>query len=243
MERSKMRRLVGAGARRGISMNCDYQLGRRLILQCGRASSWLGLYARIKLRIFPLEDLLAQIPSQGTILDLGCGNGLLSLAMSLQASGRRVFGIDLDRRKLAGARQLTGPKTLCAVGDLTSLPCRGQMDAIVISDILYLIPFEKQVCLLRACHRLLRAGGCLVLKDMATRPLWKSWWNRFQETIAIRLAGWTLGGAFYFRDATDYVSTLEACGFDVTVCALDRGHLYPHILYRCIRRTETQACA
>ncbi len=80
-------------------------------------------------------------------------------------------------------------------------------------------------------RRALPPGGVLVLKDMDKRPRWKYAWNMIQETIAVKIIGFTLGSRFYFRRRADYVALLNGLGFAVDIVPLHRGYWYPHILF------------
>jgi hypothetical protein len=66
---------------------------------------------------------------------------------------------------------------------------------------------------------------------MDKRPRRKYLWNMIQETVAVKVVGFTLGSRFYFRSREENVSRLRALGFRVEVVRLDKGYWYPHILY------------
>jgi len=206
-----------------------------LIARFARLGWLTGLFVRIKLRIFPLFDLAEQVPLKGKILDLGCGRGLLGLALTLMSQHRQVFGMDLDVDNVAWAAGASANRGRCVVGDLQHLPFRGLFDCIVVSDILYLIPNAIHGAILKACYGLLAPGGVLLLKEMNTRPRWKFIWNWIQETVAVKVVGWTLGNRFYFQDRISFVALMRKCGFEVEVIPLDRGSWYPHIVYRGVK--------
>ncbi len=66
-----------------------------------------GAYARFHdLRRRPGLDLLNAVGPlvQGDVVDLGCGNGALSEALHLRASGRMLVGVDTSSAMLARAR-------------------------------------------------------------------------------------------------------------------------------------------
>ena len=104
-----------------------------------------------------------------------------------------------------------------------------EADVYTLVDVLYLIPFEAQEKILRKAFAALRPGGVIVLKDMDRRPRWKYIWNACQETIAVKLVGFTLGSRFYFRSADDYRRLMEEIGCAVEVVRLDQGQPYPHV--------------
>ena len=212
-------------------------LGRKDVLRFYRqAPRGTRLYLRIKLRICPLLRLEELYPRTGKVVDLGCGNGIFSNILKLGGQEREILGVDLDPRKVEAARAVhAGVAGLeFREGDIAVM---GYPPADVYSlvDVLYLIPRETQDEILRRCHAALRPGGTLVVKEMDTRPRWKYAWNFCQETLAVKVIGFTLGRRFYFRSAAEHVRALESLGFKAEVVRLDRGQAYPHIAIRGIK--------
>ncbi len=193
-----------------------------------------NLYLRIKLRICPVREIETYLPPGGRIADLGCGNGLMAAIFMLGSDRRRVEGFDLDPEKVEAARRLQErwPSLEFHEADLAAFH-PPEAGALTIVDVLYLIPFAVQEEILKRCWAALPSGGVLLLKDMDTRPGWKAAWNSFQETLAVKVIGFTLGSKFYFRPQDDYRRLLEGFGFRVEVVRLDRGYWYPHILFVC----------
>ncbi|MCX6566528.1 MAG: class I SAM-dependent methyltransferase [Candidatus Aminicenantes bacterium] len=189
-------------------------------------------YLRIKFRICPILRTEAYVPDKGEIVDLGCGNGLFAAIMKLGSPARSIVGIDLDARKIAAARKSLGNLSHVdfRLGDLaaTDYP---KADVYTIIDVLYLIPVEAQNRILRMCADALQPGGTLVLKEMDKKPRWKYLWNMIQETISVKIVGFTLGSHFHFRTREDYVETLAGLGFTVEVVPFHRGYGYSHILF------------
>jgi len=73
--------------------------------------------------------------------------------------------------------------------------------------------------------------GERILKEMDLASRWKYAWNVVQETISVKIVGFTLGSRFHFRGREDYASTLAGLGFDVEIIPLHRGCAYSHILF------------
>jgi SAM-dependent methyltransferase len=208
-------------------------LHRKDILRFYRDASFgTRLYIAVKLRICPLLEVEAYFPKRGKALDLGCGNGFFSSLLKLGSPGRTVVGMDLDPKKIGQAKRLE--KRFEGLrfdeGNIAEAPFP-PADMVSLIDVLYLIPFDAQERILRRAYDALRPGGRLLLKDMDTRPRWKYAWNSFQETISVRIVGFTLGSRFYFRSRADYARLLESIGFKVEAVPLDRRQCYPHILF------------
>lgn len=79
----------------------------------GKATDWNpGAYAKFRgLRLRPALDLLAQVGELpgGDVVDLGCGDGAASTALTARFAGRRLVGVDssaamLDKAEGYGAK-------------------------------------------------------------------------------------------------------------------------------------------
>jgi SAM-dependent methyltransferase len=69
-----------------------------------------------------------------SVLDVGCGTGVLRDCLGDRFSGRYV-GVDWSHAALAGRIRRPGETLLCA--DASRLPLRGSFDAVVLSEVLY----------------------------------------------------------------------------------------------------------
>jgi 2-polyprenyl-3-methyl-5-hydroxy-6-metoxy-1,4-benzoquinol methylase len=196
-----------------------------------------NLYLRIKLRICPVRAIETYLPGDGTVVDLGCGRGLMAALFMMGSDRRRVVGFDLDPKKVQAARRLQGrwPTLSFHEADLAALHLPSAR-AVTIIDVLYLIPGGQQDEILKRCWEALPPGGVLLLKEMGKQPSWKYLWNYFQETLAVKVLRFTRGGQFYFRSEESYRRALERLGFEVSPIRLDKGYWYPHLLFLCRKK-------
>ena len=208
----------------------------RVLELYGGASPAVRLHTALRWATCPFGPVQAAVPDVGEVLEVGCGHGLLSLSLALSSRGRRVTGVDIDGDKVAAAgaaaaRLAPGEADVrFATVEPGWLPTR-TVDAVVIADVLYLLPVEDQRRLLRACAQCLGAGGVLVVKEVADRPRWKARWNRVQETVSTRVLGITAGdGSLHFVAPATMAAWLEAEGLRTESRALDRGYPWPHHL-------------
>jgi ubiquinone/menaquinone biosynthesis C-methylase UbiE len=106
------------------------------------------------------------LPDGGTVLDLGCGNGRVALALA--ARGFRVEGIDISPSMVEDARTAAAAAGVDArfrVGDAVSLPHdENELDGVVFAcnGIAHLTRDGKIQCLVEL-QRVLRPGGVALL--------------------------------------------------------------------------------
>jgi 2-polyprenyl-3-methyl-5-hydroxy-6-metoxy-1,4-benzoquinol methylase len=185
----------------------------------------------------PLEAVATHVPAGGTVADVGCGHGLLSALLALSDSRRKVHGVDPDPRKIEWALQGPGrlPNVRTEVGTVESLAEQhaGHFDAVVVCDVLYLLPVERWPGFLREARRLLRPGGRLLLKEAEGDRSWKHFKCLAQEVVMVKLLGRTkAGGALVLQPRDAMEAMLRQAGFSPReTVALGAGYTTPHILY------------
>jgi SAM-dependent methyltransferase len=111
-----------------------------------------------------VRDLLARHGfAGGRGLDVGCGTG--GMLEALGSTGTWA-GVDAEPLALAFSRK-RGLGRLAA-GSAVALPFRaGAFDACLLLDVLYHRAVASDAAALAECHRVLRAGGLLVVTDSA----------------------------------------------------------------------------
>lgn len=196
------------------------------------------LHATVRWWSAPFPRLVALLPPAGRVLEIGCGHGLFSTYAALTGPGRTVVGVDIDADKITLARQVAaavpGADLTFRVAESGAVPA-GPWDAIVIVDVLYLLPASAQRSLLALATAELAPGGLLLVKEMSPTPRWKATWNRWQETLAVSVLGITErdgtgAAAFDFVDPRTMASWLRDDGLWTARLRLDRHRLHPHHL-------------
>ncbi len=190
------------------------------------------LHTRIRAWSAPLQAVVAALPGDGSLLDVGCGHGLVANELALRNPRARILGIDVSETKIASARASVGtrPNIEFRLAPLEGIPESG-FDAVSLIDVLYLVPVLAWTSFLQTCFQKLKPGGTFVLKEIGTEPRWKFERLKVQEFISTRVVRITRGEAMHFESGEALRRRLSEIGFDrVVVQRLDAGYTSPHLL-------------
>jgi len=127
----------------------------------------LEWYMRIKTKLEKNYEVFDQlVPSQGRILDIGCGYGFMSYMLQFLSKDRVITGVDHDEEKIATANHcyLKTDNLNFVYADITNYSF-DQHDAFIISDVLHYLQPEEQEELLRKCILNLSENGVLIVRD------------------------------------------------------------------------------
>jgi len=193
-------------------------------------------HVAIRWRSCPFGLVAARVPPGGRILDYGCGHGAFAAWLALASPDRDVTGVDVDPDKIASAsaaadaartKGLPAPRfSRIEPGEIPA----GPWDAVVLLDVLYLLPHREQERLLRGLARTLAPGSILLVKEVAGRPRWKALWNRVQETLAVRVLRITAGDGLRFLSPDRHAAWLSEEGLSIESIPADAGYLHSHHL-------------
>jgi 2-polyprenyl-6-hydroxyphenyl methylase/3-demethylubiquinone-9 3-methyltransferase len=193
----------------------------------------LGIRGFVLARHFlaPMARILDAMPASGRLLDVGCGHGLFANALALGSPDREVLGVDPSPAKIEIAQQsATGlPNVRYRQGRVQDLEDTG-FDGISILDVLYLLPVEEKLAVLRACRERISPDGVLVLKTNDTSPSWKYRVARLQEQ-AMTGVGLTMGRGLYFLSREQNAALLRRAGFEPRIVDLNTWLPYPHVMF------------
>jgi SAM-dependent methyltransferase len=140
-----------------------------------------------------LDRLAAEVPAGAEVLDVGCGTGVLSLA--LLARGFRVTGVDISAEMLEQLRRRPGAEGLqLRQGDVFELPVPdGSFDAVVSRWVLPHFP-QWPLAVIEAATKL-RPGGVLMF-DICSEPS-RAIAGELPAAFGYELDGERGGRAFY----------------------------------------------
>ena len=161
---------------------------------------WLRHYVSSKLRSDPVFGAVFELlkGSREPILDVGCGVGLLAFYLRERGSHSAVVGLDVDRRKLRRAVELS--RTYRDVEFMEHdarnalPPFRGNV--AVLDVVHYLAPADQRT-LLRELAVRVAPGGLLLLRDAPREPGARFWMTYAGEVFA-QMISWNIGAPLHF---------------------------------------------
>jgi len=138
-----------------------------------KRSPWLLRWYRTRITL-DWEHLKSCLPTQGKLLDVGCGVGSIDYEIARHHPTLEILGIDIDARSIALAQFYHAlPNVEFACLDLQSV--QGQFDCILFVDVFHHVPPQEHDALLEACPRLLTNRGYVLIKDIERRGGQISW--------------------------------------------------------------------
>jgi len=198
----------------------------------------LIILARLIFCVRPIMEVLEQhLPERGLVLDLGCGYGLISHLVSASYPDRSVVGIDLSSRRIQVARRSVDHRKniefhAADIREVQPPHC----DAIMMIDILYMLPYRDHEQILARCYENLCNGGILIIKDNSKSPYWKYAYAYVEDVIKIKLRVYgreITKQSLRYWDVQDFLKLLEKIGFHATMIPLKSYLPYPGIFYIC----------
>lgn len=188
------------------------------------------------------------IPDQARILDIGCGQGLLaSWLLSAKdmyerrndaiawpeewppaPATRSIHGIELVARDVERARYALGVSASFAVGDIRTAPF-GDVDAVVILDVLHYVDFAAQDDILRRVRAALAPEGTLILRIGDAAAGWPFTVSIWVDHVVTFVRGHR-NSRFYCRSVGNWKKALTMLGFAVETLPMNEGTPFGNIL-------------
>jgi uncharacterized protein (DUF2062 family) len=196
-------------------------------------------FARGKLRGDPVyRDVLlgGWLPSGGTLLDIGCGQGLM-LALLAEAEVfdglprfERLVGVELRPHRARLARAALGPDADIVEADARTMSA-GACGVILLFDVLHMMPRADQDALLSAAVSALATGGVILVREADASAGW-----RFQAVkIGNRLTAFASGAwhqTLAFRTVGEWRECFLRHGLEVEGAPAGAGTPFANHLFR-----------
>ncbi len=135
------------------------------------------IYFKLRPKILPINNILSFIPYNSSILDLGCGKGLL---VNYIKNFNSYTGVDLHVIK-----DNSRPKVRFLKRDCTEFVKEkiNTYNTFLIIDLIHHIPRDKQFTFLNDVIMNSKPGDLIIIKDINPRGLIFKFWNSFHDLV------------------------------------------------------------
>ena len=128
------------------------------------------------------KRLTSYLPTEGKVLDVGCGVGLVDYEVARARPKVKILGIDLSDEIIAMAQSYNAtPNVEYKSVDLRCV--EGQFDCILLVDVFHHVPPDERLALLEASSVLLSDRGYVLIKDIERNGGQISW---FMDRVVSR---------------------------------------------------------
>jgi len=199
----------------------------------------------------------ASVRSVGrTVVDVGCGQGLMlaMLAEVRRASEagtwppgshpplfERLVGVEMRPRVAAIARTALGNEAEIVTGDARNAAVPNA-HAVLLFDVLHLMPAPDQESLLASLAASLQADGIIVVREGDASAGWRFAAVRVGNRLkALAIGRWRQ--QFHFRSTSEWLRCFERLGFDAEVRPMGAGTPFGNVLFRVTASTVSRAQA
>jgi SAM-dependent methyltransferase len=186
-------------------------------------------YVAAKLRSDPVVETIVALPgSFGSVVDAAAGRGQLGLLLLELGRATRVFGMDIDARKIAVAQAAAGDSARFEVANLRDAELPGA-DTVLLVDVLHYLDADAQKRALERAAKCLSPGGRILIRDVDAQRGWRAKLTMFAERIATR-TGYNAGSELSFREPARITEELEALGLSTTIMKASTGTPLANVL-------------
>lgn len=195
------------------------------------SNSLRGLfYIPLRYLIMPMEQISFNLPKKGTVLDIGCGDGLVALYIAQKGKGRKVVGVDTNAKRLKNAKIAAKNVRNLSYERKSALSLGSKIDGAVMSDFLHHIPKEQHSKLLKSVYNNLSTGGKLVIKEIDTGDAIRSGISRLFDCMFYPK------DEIYFRNAFELKKELTTIGFTVEIDKVKKFFPGSTTLFTCVKK-------
>lgn len=196
-------------------------------------NDWEKFLSNFKFWEEPYEVVNKMIPKSGMIVELGCGEGLLTNYLAISEPKRKIIGYELVPERLESAKKKI-KNTTYKVADVTKLALP-KADIFILFHVLHHLPSKaSQEKLLTDIKKALNKNGKLIIVDVHVSFDIKYLAAWIADHF---LVPWVFEKRFYtrafFRTAREWKLLLKKTGYKTKTKIETQGRPFPNIIFEC----------
>jgi 2-polyprenyl-3-methyl-5-hydroxy-6-metoxy-1,4-benzoquinol methylase len=170
------------------------------------------IYMPLRWAVNPFVKIASYMPKSGTIVDLGCGEGVMAVLLALSSSKRNVIGIDNDKEKIKLGKSIANeiPNLTFKLQDVCKTKLQ-KADGFVLSDFLHHTPHSGHKKILQNVAKATKEKGIVVIKEVDSSEFLRSKLARCWDFIFYPQVK-----TFYW-DSQELIRLLKTFGFKVEI--------------------------
>jgi 2-polyprenyl-3-methyl-5-hydroxy-6-metoxy-1,4-benzoquinol methylase len=211
-----------------------------IVTSYSQASFFTKLFIIVRSIVCPWQEILDQVPDNGSVLDIGCGHGLFLHLAKDRYPGLECAGYDHDSTKIDVAMQSSPKGEIKFMLDtqIDDLDTK-RFDCVTIIDVLYSVPLEKWPDIFAVAIKYLKPDGKIIMKETVNSPRWKYFICLIQEFLAIKILKYTKGHTPLLESVGFYLEQFKSNGLTTREHKrVDKGYLWPHYLFICEKKSH-----
>lgn len=206
------------------------------IIKMYEKSGFASFFTKIRFWDAPFKEISKMVPKKGTIVDLGCGDGILVNYLAIESSKRKLVGIEKNRDRIKEAGK--GFKNAKFVrGDVLTQKFPNADCILIVHVLHHLFSKDQQLILLNSVSKKLKRNGKLIVAEVIERPLAKYVFSWLTDafTVPILFEKKLFDFNFHYRSMNEWVRLLEENGFLVEAIPAHKGMPFSHAIFKCTK--------
>jgi len=194
--------------------------------------SWITrIYLLIRFTIIRsiMADILANLPEDGLVMNLGSGIGLFDIYCARFRPGASILGIDINSKRIEMSKRAAKRLHLSNVefrhGDVTLDLPDTKPRVVIMLDLLHHVRPEQRKKILAWVALHLEENGILFIKDISTQKRWRVLFTEILDKAM------THGEEVYYYSQEEMKGALHLLGFSTSTFHLWDYIPFPHIIY------------
>ena len=208
------------------------ELARRTADRYSATSRLARNFALGKLTTDPVyESALELLPDRGTLLDIGCGQGLM-LALAIESGKHfdRLVGIETRPRMTSLARAAVGSGAEIRQADVRTMKLE-RFSVVLMFDVLQAMAPQEQESLIETIARVLEPNGVILIRDGDPSAGWRFNLVRFGNRFKSFLNG-TWRPRLHYLSRDQWLATFQRMGLSAEVCPTPTKNPLGNTLYK-----------